>query len=269
MEWSEEKYVKLYQRDTVTWLSWPWQARALWPLLMRKLDGAGLIETGNLQPATAVAMVVGIPVEICEAGIEALVTSGTLVKVERGLLAPKFLEGQEARKSDALRARESRERRRRDANHSESVGPASHAVTLRHETSQPVTLQPSPAQPVPEKTAGEKPPADPRLRSLQERLEQVYGRARGGARYKHGGAKDTLALKALLPVASDDEIARRFDRGLRATGWASCSTFAQLGSKWNDLGAPVERGKGAAWTQDNATDWSSGKGFLEGLGDGR
>lgn len=56
--------------------------------------------------------------------------------------------------------------------------------------------------------------------------------------YRHGGAKDALGLKALLPIASDEEIRARWRKGLCATGWASCSTLAQLGSKWNDLAAP-------------------------------
>lgn len=86
--------------------------------------------------------------------------------------------------------------------------------------------------------AGKKPPADPRLLPLTTVLVADYAAIRFGT-YKHGGAKDALALKALLPIATDDEIRARWRQGLRATGWASCSTFAQLGSKWNDLGAPV------------------------------
>lgn len=80
-----------------------------------------------------------------------------------------------------------------------------------------------------------------RLQDLREALEADYAAVREGARYKHGGAKDTQALKELLPVAADEEIRGRWCHGLRApsTAWASCSTFAQLGSKWNDLAAPL------------------------------
>jgi hypothetical protein len=48
MRWPDESYVKLYTRDTPTWRAMAWQARALLPLLMRKVDKAGLMECGSL-----------------------------------------------------------------------------------------------------------------------------------------------------------------------------------------------------------------------------
>ena len=239
MDWTEEKYVKLYQRDTVTWLGWPWEGRCVLPLLLRKVDGAGLLAHGSIAPAVGIGLLIGVPVAVVEVALAAFLADGTALLTPAGVLLPKFLDAQEARKSDALRARESRERRRNDAKSGEA---ASHGVTRRHEPSQPVTLQPSPAQPSPtpaqKSIAGKKPPADPRLGPLQSWLIDVYAQERK-APYKHGGAKDVMALKALLPLATDAEISDRWRFGLRATGWASCSTFAQLGSKWNDLGAPV------------------------------
>ena len=95
------------------------------------------------------------------------------------------------------------------------------------------------------------------------RLAAVYGQERGAA-YKHGGPKDTLAIKALLPVATDDEIVAKWRMGLRATGWASCSTFAQLGSKWNDLAAPVAPAKGSVIHNQQA--WGPDDDFLTGIG---
>lgn len=114
-----------------------------------------------------------------------------------------------------------------------------------------------------EKLAGKKPPADPRLGPLQSRLIDAYAQERG-APYKHGGAKDILALKALLPVATDAEIADRWRVGLRASGWASCSTFAQLGSKWNDLAAPAAPVKGSVIHNQQA--WGPDDDFLTGIG---
>ncbi len=84
-------------------------------------------------------------------------------------------------------------------------------------------------------------PATVRLHELMAVLEEDYENIRR-SRYKHGGAKDTQAIKSLLPVATDTEIRRRWIRALEASAneWISCSTFAELGSsrKWNALIAP-------------------------------
>lgn len=109
----------------------------------------------------------------------------------------------------------------------------------------------------------QKPPADPRLATLTVWLVDVYLQERR-ASYKHGGAKDTLALKALLPIATDAEISDRWRAGLRASGWASCSTFAQLGSKWNDLAAPAAPVKGSVIHNQQA--WGPDDDFLTGIG---
>lgn len=252
MEWSEEKYVKLYVRDTVTWLSWPWQAKALWPLLMRKLDGAGMLECGNTHPAKAVSLVVAMPLEVVEAGLVAILESGTLEKVPNGLLAPKFLEGQEARKSDALRQREARARRREDIvsrKPAESGGSASHGVTRRHETSQPVTLQPSPAQPSPEllpprkRDGRAKKPPNPNWQPTIQALETAFKDATGHT-YRFSGGADGSALSRLLASETPEEILRRWRVGLKREGWHHTATVAQLAAKWNDLatGPPTKSG---------------------------
>lgn len=71
---------------------------------------------------------------------------------------------------------------------------------------------------------------------LTDRLVATYATERGEP-YKHGGARDAVALKAMLAVANEDEIERRWLMALRASGWTRCNTFAQLNAKWNDLGA--------------------------------
>lgn len=86
-------------------------------------------------------------------------------------------------------------------------------------------------------------------RSLEAEFEGIHR-----AKYKHGGGKDTVALKSLLPVATDEEIRKRWRAGLTATGWKHVATFAQLGSKWNDL-AGVAPGKGV----ETATHWADGE----------
>jgi hypothetical protein len=82
--------------------------------------------------------------------------------------------------------------------------------------------------------AGSKKP-DPRISALTETLVVVFAAARGGAKYHHSGAKDAMALKSLISSADEEEIAKRWAQGLRGSGYNSCSTFAELRSKWNNL----------------------------------
>ena len=209
MDWTEEKYVKLYQRDTVTWIGWPWEGRCVLPLLLRKVDGAGLVAHGKVSPAVGIGLLIGVPVSVVEVALNAFLEDGTAVLTPAGVLLPKFLDAQEARKSDALRARESRERRRNDA---KSGAAASHGVTRRHEPSQPVTLQPSPARPVPSPARttlrAQKPPAEheapnPRHIPLVAALADGYFEILG-AKYDFQ-ARDFADVKRLLLLCPDNE----------------------------------------------------------------
>ncbi len=83
-------------------------------------------------------------------------------------------------------------------------------------------------------------PANPRLESLKKAMVLDYENIRFEP-YKHGGAKDTLALKSLLPLAENDDIRRKWIRSLDEVGWLSCNSFAQLALKWNDLSAPQKQ----------------------------
>jgi hypothetical protein len=110
VNWSDEHYVKLFTRDTVTWRSWPWQARALFPLLMRAVDGAGMLSVGTRELARSVALMVDMPSDIVLPGIKALLDDGTVELANGTLIVTKFLEAQESRKSDAQSKRDVRER---------------------------------------------------------------------------------------------------------------------------------------------------------------
>lgn len=142
MDWSNERYVRLYTRDTDTWISLSWQARALLALMLRKVDRAGVLET--VRGARGVAGLTTLPLEVVEVGLADLLEAGTVREIGVGYFMPKFLEAQEAPMSDAQRARDSRERRRDKATaaqitrdvESQNGASASHSVT---ETSQAVT----------------------------------------------------------------------------------------------------------------------------------
>lgn len=262
MEWSDERYVKLYVRDTLTWRSWKWETRTVFlHLLKGRLDGSGFIETGAMDPVDALTLQLELPREVVAVGLEQLLGCGTATLVDRAVLIPKYLEAQEARKSEAQKKRDFRERtiaRRQAADSSTPHVPTKEPTGTEVDPPD----QTRPAQP--EKLAGKKPPADPRLKPLTDSLAATFRKERGHP-YKHGGAKDAQALKSLLPIATDAEISRRWVIGLRASGWTSVSSFAQLSSKWNEIGAP-QQAKGAAWQTPGATDWENRpKSFLEEL----
>lgn len=110
--WEDERYVRLYTRDTVGWKMLPWQGKALLSLLFRKVDRAGLLDVGE-HGVEGLAALVELPFEIVEVGVAALLKSRTIKWTgDRGqvLFIPNFLPAQEAHSSDAQRKRDQRER---------------------------------------------------------------------------------------------------------------------------------------------------------------
>lgn len=111
MDWRDERYVRIYVRDTASWLLGPWQARALLPLIARKLNRAGVMDLGE-DGVEAIAALVHLPVEVVEPGLAWWIKRGTLKAVSGKLVMPNFLDAQEASANDAQRMRESRARAR-------------------------------------------------------------------------------------------------------------------------------------------------------------
>jgi len=81
VDWSNERYVRLYTRDSVTWSLWPWEARALFCFLLRKVDRAGVLDLGGNDPARAVAAVVGMPLAMVKEHLPAIIESGAVESV--------------------------------------------------------------------------------------------------------------------------------------------------------------------------------------------
>lgn len=131
MDFANESYVRLYTRDTVTWKRFNWQAKCVWPNLLRKFDRAGVLELEGLSAAEAIALATELPLEIVEPAVAKLFELGTIVSHNGSIVAPKFLEAQECIKSDKQRAREYRDRRRSQAmgEPSRNVTPESRNVT--------------------------------------------------------------------------------------------------------------------------------------------
>jgi hypothetical protein len=138
MNWSDERYVKLYVRNTATWVLWPWQARAVFPSLLRVANGAGIVETGPSGIA-ALCVLIAMPREVVEPAMAALIADGTVEAIRSGFLMPKFIEAQEATKTDTLRKRDHRMRLRDQAR--VIIEPP---VTQGHSGSPSSPAQPSP-----------------------------------------------------------------------------------------------------------------------------
>ncbi len=148
MDWQNERYVRVYIRDTVTLTMLGWEARALLWELLRKVDRAGVLDLGGHPPVQAVAALVGIPVEVVERCLPKL-TEGddpTVVVNETALLVPNHMEAQEAVQSNAQRQRESRARRLALASDVTPRHAPSRGVTPSHAGSHPVTPRDEPSR---------------------------------------------------------------------------------------------------------------------------
>lgn len=172
MNYADERYVRLFTRDTATWKSWSWEARSLFMMMLRKVDRAGVIDTGKLEKTHAIALICECPKEVVEKGLPELVESETVTIAATAVLMPKFIEAQEGKQTDAARQRESREKRAAVAASTRIHEPVSHslsqpvtdghssrAVPCRAEPSVPVEERPPPKELVP--VVFQKPTADP------------------------------------------------------------------------------------------------------------
>lgn len=169
MNFADERYVRLFTRDTATWKSWDWETRSIFTLMLRKVDRAGVIDTGKMPKPRAISLIIEAPEDVVARVLPLLVESEAIVFSETSVVMPKFLEAQESPQSDAQRQRESRQNRAAKA--------LSQPVTPCHTVSQPVTdshnlsLQTRPDQTVPSRAEPKK-----HLSSeLDPRVLEVFG----------------------------------------------------------------------------------------------
>lgn len=283
MNYQDERYVRVYTRDSLTWVSWSWETRAVFVLLLRKVDRAGVLDTGSMPKAKAVSLLVGVPQEVAEVAVKQLIDDGTATETPTAIVFPRFLDAQECKQSDAHRQRESRLNRRTKAVseriHETDGHTVSHGVTDGHTVSPTVTdghtvsQQVTPYRAVPSRTVlsravpnlstpkkraptTEKEPPDPRVTPLTQKLVAAFMELRGVG-FEHGGAPAAKALKRLLAHSSPEEIERRWRIGLMASGWKRVSSFAELAmpSKWNDLNTAVPINTRAPVASES-TDWT-------------
>lgn len=110
MDWSNERYVRAYTRDTADYRGMCWQARLLWWELLRKADRSGVIETKH--GAKGIAALLAVPIEVAEAGLADLLADGCLIESSEppGYLVPNYLAANETPMTEAERKRLQRER---------------------------------------------------------------------------------------------------------------------------------------------------------------
>lgn len=137
MRWEDERYVRLYTRDTANWKRLPWQSKCLLPLILRKLDRAGIADVGG-DIQDGLAALLDIPLDLVTTGLPPLLSQGVFVVKDDCLVMPNFLAAQEVRQSDKARKAAQRERARakilNDSNSEES-----RPVTGSHTESPEVT----------------------------------------------------------------------------------------------------------------------------------
>ncbi len=267
MNWDDERYVRLYTRQTPTWLMMAWQGRAVFPLLLKAADRAGVIDLGD-EGLVGLAALIGIPIEVVTPGIETLKAKGTVRVTAKAIIIPKFIEAQEVPISDAARKRAQRERARDIAAQAEflkSVGvvseDVSRAVTPCPAESQPVTprqtrqteptepdlfagtlSRPAPVEPPKPKRRKEDKAPDPRHHPLKLKLVAAFLKAVGSPYGFH--PKDAKAITTVLayPDATDEEAIRRWRIGLNnPPGFYRIATIHELAERWNGLAQPTAR----------------------------
>jgi hypothetical protein len=111
MRWEDERYVRVYTRDTGEWLALGWEAQAIFLFALRKADRAGIVRTGKAG-ARGLAGMTGIPLDVVTRSLPLLLEDGCVRECDGGYIIPNFIAAQEVPISDAQRKRDQRERDR-------------------------------------------------------------------------------------------------------------------------------------------------------------
>lgn len=110
MDFANERYVRLYVRDTMTWKRLGWDGQTMLMHLLRKVDRSGVIDIGDAEPWESGVMLCGAPEDQSRRGVTRMLELGVIVHDVDRLVFPRFIEGNETPQSDAQRVREHRER---------------------------------------------------------------------------------------------------------------------------------------------------------------
>lgn len=115
MDFANERWVKLYTRDTASWVALSWPARNLLMQLLRKVDRAGAIDLGRVGVRALAGLLNAADhrAEV-EASLRELLDDGAVILSDGGarLVIPNFIEAQETRMSASARAKLSRDKKK-------------------------------------------------------------------------------------------------------------------------------------------------------------
>lgn len=112
MDWSNNQYVRVYIGDSRDWISFGWEARALFVELLRCTDRAGLLDFAGDDDIPVLADMVRMPVEVVARALPRIVARGSVVLRDGRLVIPNKLEAQESAQSGKQRTKEFRARAR-------------------------------------------------------------------------------------------------------------------------------------------------------------
>lgn len=122
LRWEDERYVRLYTRDTVDWLGLSFEAQGLLALILRKVDRAGILQLGRHgKRGVAIALGHAGRWKVIEAALEELLQDGCVEVQGSILIFRNYMEAQEAAQSDRARQREHRARARECARAKEQL----------------------------------------------------------------------------------------------------------------------------------------------------
>ena len=172
MRWPDERYVRVYTRDTSEWVALSWEARSIFLMMLRVSDRAGIIPLGR-KSLGGLAIMMHVPGDVLERAVMELAEDGCISCDGFRILIRNFINAQEVPISDAQRKRDQRER-----DHARSLLSSGEKLVLSpvvpagHEVTQPVT--PNRAEPnqafltKPEDiVAADAPPSPPTPEELQ------------------------------------------------------------------------------------------------------
>lgn len=137
MNFDDERFVKIFTRDTVTWKLLGWEGRCVLLMLLRKVDRAGCVDLGS--GIEGLALLLDLPEDVTERGFAACLRRGCVTQHDQIAVVPNFVRAQDSRQTDRVRQAESRARRRDSGLVSQNVTATCTVVTKRDEASQPVT----------------------------------------------------------------------------------------------------------------------------------
>ena len=137
MNFDDERFVKIYPRNTTNWKLLGWEGRCVLMMLLREVDRAGCLDIeGGME---GLALLLDLPPDVTERGFASCVKRGSVVQNGNTAIIPNFVKAQEARQTDRVRQAESRARRRELGMMSHIVTNEARPVTFCDQTSHDVT----------------------------------------------------------------------------------------------------------------------------------